>query len=292
MDRFPQRERQASSALATRVSAIVVVRAARVSGQSPLELCLRGALSEPWIDELVIVDRGCSPAVAKELRALQADRRDVKLVVCDGGWSVADAANLGAENASGRWLLFLDQHVVLRRGAVERMVAAGGGAPAPWVVGGRLSDPMGRERARARTAPLTTWSAFAMALNLNGARARRIGDDAARVSAVSNDFMLLARSDFEALGGFDGRFATHGADLDLCRRAAAGGGAVLLEHGAHGVQFGHGHRSGRKAQDLALFAAKSARTPAERLAAALAAPALSTMLWLIDLVVGRPPLRR
>lgn len=292
MDRFPQRERQASAALAARVSAIVVVRAAQVSGQSPLELCLRGALSEPWIDELVIVDLGCSPAVAKELRALQADRRDVKLVVCDARWSAGDAANAGAASASGRWLLFLDQHVVLRRGAVERMVAAGGGAPEPWIVGGRLSDPMGRERARARTAPLTTWSAFALALNLNGARVRRIGDEAAPVSAVSNDFMLLARSDFEDLGGFDGRFATHGADLDLCRRAAVAGGVVLLEHGAHGVQFGHGRSQDHKAQGLALFAAKSARTPMERLAAAIAAPALSSLLWLIDLVAGRPPLRR
>jgi hypothetical protein len=131
-----------------------------------------------------------------------------------------------------------------------------------------------------------------MALNLNGAHAKRSGDEAARVSAVSNDFMLLARSDFEALGGFDGRFAAHGADLDLCRRVAAEGGAVLFEHGAHGVQFGHGYRSGGKARDLALFAAKSARTPAERLAAAIAAPALSTIFWLIDLVVGRPPVRR
>ncbi len=292
MDRFPQRERQALSAVAARVSAIVVVRAASISGQSPLELCLRGALSEPWIDELIIVDRGCSPVVAKELRALQADRRDVTLVVCDGGCGAADAANAGAASASGRWLLFLNQQVVLRRGAVERLVAAGGGAPAPWVVGGRLSDPMGRERARARTAPLTTWSVFAMALNLNGAPAKRTGDDAAQVSAVSNDFMLVARSDFEALGGFDDRFVSYGADLDLCRRAAAAGGAVLLEHGAHGVQFGHGNHNGRKARDLALFAAKIARSPSERLAAAIAAPALSTIFWLIDLVVGRPPVRR
>lgn len=278
--------------MAPRVSAVVIVRATSVTGQSPLELCLRGALSEPWIDQLVVVDHGCSAAVAKELRALQADRRDVKLVTCDARLSVGDAANEGAANANGRWLLFLDQHVVLRRGAVERMAAAGGSARGPWIVGGRLSDPMGRERRVARTAPLTAWSAFAIALGLGGARARHVEGEAAAVSAVSYELMLVSRADFEALGGFDGRFSARGADLDLCRRAAEAGGAVLLEPTASGVQFTQRRERGRKAQDLALLAAKSARAPEERLAAALAAPALGVLFWLIDLVLGRPPARR
>ena len=80
MDKFPSRERSATVALEPRVSAIVVTRN---TGQS-LDLCLRSALAEPWIDDLVIVDHGNPRRKSpRDLRALQADRRDVKVVTRD-----------------------------------------------------------------------------------------------------------------------------------------------------------------------------------------------------------------
>ena len=89
---------------------------------------------------LVIVDAGNAPGVSSSLRALNMDRRDVKLVTAPLGASAGAAANLGAEQARGRWLLFLAPNVVLQRGAAERLAAAGGGAKAPWIVGGKLTS--------------------------------------------------------------------------------------------------------------------------------------------------------
>jgi hypothetical protein len=43
---------------------------------------------------------------------------------------------------------------------------------------------------------------------------------------------------------------------------------------------------------LARFAAKSAKTPAQRAFAAVAAPALVTLIALKNLIAGRPPQRR
>src|SRR5690606_28402326 len=110
VDKFPSRERAAAAALEPRVSAIVVVGRIRAGGLQggPFDLCVRSALAEPWIDDLVIVDHGASPEVASALRALQADRRDVHVVRADPKTSAAAAANLGARHALGRWLLFLD----------------------------------------------------------------------------------------------------------------------------------------------------------------------------------------
>ena len=76
--------------------------------------------------------------------------------------SSAAAANLGASKARGRWLLFLDPHVVLQRGAVARMAAAGGGARTPWIVGGRLTDTEGasvapRAAGRSTPGPRSRW---------------------------------------------------------------------------------------------------------------------------------------
>ncbi len=296
MDQFPSREREAAATLAPRVSAIVVARNVRTnaSGQSAFDLCLRSALAEPWIDDLVVVDHNCPAPIASALREMKADRRDVTLVVAAPEMSSAAAANLGAAQACGRWLLFLDPHVVLQRGAVERMAAAGGGAHTPWIVGGRLTDTEGRERCAARAGALNAWSAIAVALNWPGPRRkRRRADEPARVGAVSGAFMLVLRHDFQTLGGFDAGFVSDGADLDLCRRAVAAGGGVLFQPAAAGVQFEHAAPRGRRqAQGLALFAAKSANTSVERAFAVVARPALMVLLGLRDFVAGRPPLPR
>lgn len=298
MDKFPSRERATSQTLAPRVSAIVVVAGVRANQSQPLDLCLRSALAEPWIDDLVVVDHGLNdPEISGALRALQADRRDVKLLSAGANATAAAAANLGAQYALGRWLLFLDCDVVLQRGAVARMAAAGGGARTPWIVGGRLTDTEGRERRAARVGALNAWSAIAVAMDWSAPpRKRAKAEDAdapANVAAVSGAFMLIPRSDFQQLGGFDEGFPTEAADLDLCRRAADAGGSVLFQPEAAGVQFARTAANGRKrAQSLARFAAKSAKTPAQRMFAAVAGPALATLMALKDFIAGRPPVRR
>lgn len=299
MDKFPSRERATQAALAPRVSAVVVVRDVRpnTSNFAPLDLCLRSALAEPWIDDLVIVDHGNAPEVSGALRALQADRRDVKLVIASPQMSGAAAANLGADEALGRWLLFLAPDVVLQRGAAARLAAAGGAAKKPWIVGGRLTDAEGRERAGARAGALNAWSTIAVALDWARRPTPRrptILDDEpapARVGAVSAAFMLVPRADFEALGGFDEDYAAFAADLDLCRRAADAGGSVLFQPNAAGVQLS-ADRGGKRVEGLARFAVKSARTPFQRAFAAMATPTLSVLVTLKDFVAGRPPQRR
>ncbi|MGE0743061.1 MAG: glycosyltransferase family 2 protein [Hyphomonadaceae bacterium] len=296
MDKFPSRERSTSATLNWRVSAVVVVANVRptAAGRTSLDLCLRSAMAEPWIDDLVVVDHGNVPEISSILRGVQADRRDVRLITAPRGATSAAAANLGAEAARGRWLLFLDPDVVLQRGSVARMAAAGGGARTPWIVGGKLTDTQGRERAAARVGALNSFSALAVAMEWRGPKPKRKGAKApAKVAAVSSAFMLVPRGDFEALGRFDEGFATDAADLDLCRRAADAGGSVLFQPAASGVQFERGPRDGRRqAQGLALFAAKSAKTLPEKAFAAIARPALMALLGLKDFVCGRPPIRR
>jgi GT2 family glycosyltransferase len=102
--------------------------------------------------------------------------------------------------------------------------------------------------------------------------------------------MLIPRHGFKALNGFDEKFDTDYADLDLCHRAAAAGGSVLFQPEAAGVQFTRAQRGRRRpVQGLTLFAMKSARTPAERAFATIAGPALAVLIGLRDLIVGRHP---
>lgn len=285
MDKFPSRERQSALALATRVSAVVLVGgdASAPHGQSPLDLCLLSLLNEPWIDELIVVDRGSPQHVGAALRSLRADRRDVQVMEADLRESPAAAANLGAAQASGRWLLFVDPHVVLKRGAVERLTAAGGGVRGPWIVGGRLTDLSGRDRSETFDRPLSIWSAPFLTLRPSITPRR----DA--VSAVSASLMLVPRQDFEEIGGFDPKFAGDFADIDLCARLAARGGKVLFEPEAKAVRVKRrSTRGAKQAQGLARFAMKSARTPLQRGFAFVAPPVFATLLVLKDWIVGSP----
>lgn len=298
MDKFPSRERTTKVALEPRVSAIVVVRNLKqLPGQAPLELCLRSVLAEPMIDDVVIVDQKNGPSVSMALRALQADRRDVKVLAAPANATYGAAANLGAREARGRWLLFLEPDVVLQRGAVARMAAIGDETHKPCIVGGRLTDLEGRERRNARAGDLNAFSAIALAMDLapagRGAKKSASAKEPARVAAVSGAFMAIPRRDFQALNGFDEEYKTDCADLDLCRRAAAAGGAVLFQPAAAGVQFERAPESGRKrAQGLARFVARSAKTGPEKAFAAIAEPTLAMLLALKDLIAGRPPIRR
>lgn len=295
MDKFPSRERSAAATLEPRVTAIVVARsvATNATGQSTLDLCLRSALSEQWVDELVIVDQANALAVSSALRALQLDRRDVRVVTADERMSAAAAANLGAAQARGRWVLFLDSDVVLQRGAVQRMASAAAGVASPWIVGGRLTDLEGREKRAARGGALNAFSALAVALGVPGVRRAQRRKKAAkpaaatRVASVPGSFMLMQRDDFSGLGGFDEAYLSDAADLDLCKRATDAGGAVLFQPQASGVQFERHRKGRRQAQGLVRFATKNAKTPLEKTFALFAGPAIATLVGLRDVIGGQ-----
>jgi hypothetical protein len=130
--------------------------------------------------------------------------------------------------------------VVLKRGAVAKLIAAGRSAPSPWIVGGRLVDAKGLDHpdAEVQAAP-RGWAALAAAL---GFQRRRNGAD--DVAAVSGALMLIPRRDFDALGGFDPEGLGVRDDVDLCRRATAAGGVVIRADRAEAVQFARERREG------------------------------------------------
>lgn len=205
MDPKASRSKAAAARAAPRLSAIVVTRQAGAA----LEFCLSSLLSDQSVDELVIVDNGEQPEVASALRALSADRRDVRLVQGHGEASLAQALNLAVAEARGRWLLFVHPEVVVQPGAVDRLLKAGRLARAPAAVGGSVA---GRP---ARRAPRHS----------NGPHA---------VEALSGELVLVGRVDLARVEGF--RLDSNAPFVDLARRLAAAGGEVLVQPAAAGVQ--------------------------------------------------------
>jgi len=283
------RSRLAETAPPVRVSAIVV---SYFTGDS-FEFCLRSLFSEPWIDEIVLVDNGNPPAVSSSLRALQADRRDVALIQGHGNVGFARACNMGADLARGRFLLFVNPDAVIQRGAVEKMVEAGRKARSPWIVGGRLVDKKGREQRGGRREVLTPWRAMVGLLGLSAFEKivpafRNVHrehdpkpDQVVAMPVVSGALMLTPAADFKTLNGFDEGYFLHVEDIDICRRAGEAGGAVLFEPGAEALHFGSTSKASwakvesHKARGLVRYFKKFAYTPGERFFVALLAPVIS-----------------
>lgn len=193
-----------------RLSAVVVTRA---TGPI-LEFCLSGLLADSAVDEIVVVDNGERPEIASALRALRADRRDVRLVQGQGDVGLAQGLNLGTAHANGRWLLFVGPEVVVQPGAIDRLLKVGRDARTPAAIGGARIDHGTKD----------------------GRRAKRLkGDGAAQATAhLPGDLVLVGRADLDMMQGF--RLDAENAPFaDLGRRLAAAGGDVLLHPTALGL---------------------------------------------------------
>ena len=81
-------------------------------------------LADPQVDEFVIVDNGSPPEVAAKLQALGRKHPRVRLVHGHGNIGFARGANLGAQVAHGRNLVFLNPDALLKPGCIESLIDA------------------------------------------------------------------------------------------------------------------------------------------------------------------------
>ena len=175
------------------------------------------------------------PAIPHRLRARPAPgfrEPSVSLVKVSrsehGSFRPARLANAGAARATGDFLVFLGDDVeATETDWVEQLLALAS-IPGVGAVGPVLTHPDG----------LVDTAGFAIGLHDPAAPAMRgfpaDGDGyygslscAREVSAVGMDCMLIRRSLFEELGGFEEAYSRQFSDLDLCLRLAERGLSVI-----------------------------------------------------------------
>lgn len=258
--------------------------------------CLDALIGAPEIDEIVLVDNGNPPEVEAWLDAKGAAEPRLRVLRGSGNIGFGAACNLGAARAHGERLLFINPDVVLAPGAAARMAEALAAARAPGLIGGDLRDANGKPDRGSRRDRVTLWSAFVSFSGLSRFERfapafrdlHRHGDplppSAVEIANVSGALMMLSREGFAVLGGFDEGYFLHAEDIDLCWRATNAGGQVLFQPGAIGA---HARSTSaapsreverHKASGLARFFLKSARSPAERMAARLGGAVLKVVL--------------
>ncbi len=206
-------------------------------------------LNDPLTDEFIVIDNGSTPDEEAVLdRAAASDAR-MRLERGHGNVGFARGANMGAQMAHGRVLVFLNPDAFLQPDCLSGLNQGLEGTPSPRIVGARVLNVDGSEQRGARrgeVTPVTTLlSLTRLAQSVRALRGFEIHhqDDPEptgiiSVPTISGACFAMTHADFSAMGGFDVGYFLHVEDVDLCWRVRKSGGVVLFHPGASVVHVG------------------------------------------------------
>jgi GT2 family glycosyltransferase len=202
--------------------------------------CLDSLATAPGyeIGEIVLVDNG---SVEPETRALcrQLEQRpSVRIIEYPGAFNWAAINNVAAATCRSDMLLFLNNDIEASSKEWLRALVELGQRPEVGAVGARLVFPDGKLQHAGVVLGLGGIASHLFLGMPKGGRGYFSWDRVVRgYSAVTAACMLVRRSVFEELGGFDEKFAVGFNDVDFCIRLRRAGYRVLYTPHAELTHF-------------------------------------------------------
>jgi hypothetical protein len=206
---------------------IAVVVVAYQSAET-IEACLERLRAAAGVAAIRVVDNGSTDGTLEIVqRHALADPR-LRFIANPDNPGFATACNQGAGDSDGRWLAFVNPDCLPEPDALARLRAHARGCAREPLLGADLVDEAGvRDGAARRRDP-----DFAAMLRASSARRLDLAVDETQplqpVPAISGALMLMPRTLFARIGGFDQGYRLHAEDLDLCRRAREAGAFVAV----------------------------------------------------------------
>src|SRR4051794_24894679 len=158
--------------------------------------------------KIVVVDNASADGTVEMVRS---EFPETELIPSPTNLGFAAATNLGARRGDAPFLLALNPDTAVTEGALDAVLATIEGHPEIAVVGARLLRPDGsldHASKRSFPTPLSALGHFTGVGRRHGATGRLAAYrapavESGRVDAVNGAFMLMRRSAFEQVGGFD-----------------------------------------------------------------------------------------
>lgn len=196
-----------------------------------LDRAIRSALPE---GEVVLVDNASGDGTPARVRERWPQ---VRLVEARENRGFGAGMNEAARHARGDVFLLLNPDAELPRGAGQRMMEAMQRLPGAEIIGFRQVDAQGKLQLVMGPPPTLVWELgrriVQRRLDAGDKRVATLLDRAFPVARevpwVSGSALLIKRSAFERVGGFDERFFLYFEDIDLCLRVASSGGRVFYD---------------------------------------------------------------
>lgn len=215
--------------------------------------------------EIIVVDNASNDGSADAIASHPAQPALIRLADNVG---FGRGNNLGARHATGNYLLLLNPDTVVTDRAIDRLVGFARKNPTALVWGGRTIFADGRLNPASCWQRITPWN---LAMRASGLAAllpnsplfnpEAYGgwprDSIREVDIVSGCFLLLPRSTWHTLGGFDPVFFMYGEEADLCLRARRIGARPMVTPEATIIHYGGASETTRVGKMIKLLAAKS-----------------------------------
>ena len=200
-----------------------------------VQRCVRHIVDDSVASKIVVDDASGDDTVER----LEGEA-GVKVVALARSQGLAHAFNRGAESGRAPYLLFLNNDILPARGAIDRLTAALCATPQAGSAAGRLVDPSSDEtqssyQPRAIPGP---WSIVARLTGVERAwptnpltghhLSRPLSDEHRTLTRrqPAGACLLVRRSDFERIGGWDERYWIWYEDVDFSRRLNGVGPAI------------------------------------------------------------------
>jgi N-acetylglucosaminyl-diphospho-decaprenol L-rhamnosyltransferase len=204
--------------------------------------------------KVIVVDNDSGDGTVE---MVEAGFPDVEVIGSPTNLGFAAATNLGARRGAAPYLLVLNPDTAVTPGALDSVLEVLERHPEVGIAGPRLVRPDGSFDHAARRSfptPLSALGHFtgvgrrATSGPLAAYRAPEV--DSGRVDAVNGAFMLIRRSAFERLGGFDEGYWMYMEDLDLSYSLARAGLISWYEPAATVMHVKAGTTAGERAPRL------------------------------------------
>ena len=190
---------------------------------SRLDECLKSIDSQDVNGiEVIVVDNHSNDGKGKDFCNAHPQ---VKFIFQDTNAGFAQACNRGAKEAKGEWVLFLNPDTILPANILSPLLDRVKQEPSWKLIGIKQLNDHGKN-----THPygvfLKWWNVLpsirSLQQLLNPSKSKqRWGKDAVSYPDwISGSFVLIRKTNFEELGGWDERFWMYYEDMDLSKRAA------------------------------------------------------------------------
>ena len=196
---------------------------------STLEECLLRLRAAHGVAEIRVIDNASQDGTLDLIQRHAAQDPRVRFIGNPDNPGFAVGCNQGATESTAPWLAFVNPDLMGEADTLSRLRAHALALEGEALLGVDLVDEAGvhDEAARRRDPDFA-------AMLASPARASKLGVPVENgsalqtVDAVSGALMLLPRTLFERLKGFDEGYRLHAEDLDLCRRVRIAGAAVAI----------------------------------------------------------------
>jgi GT2 family glycosyltransferase len=202
--------------------------------------------------EIVLADNGSTDG---SIERIEEEYPDLRIAKIERNLGFAGGNNFAAGLCESEYLLLLNSDAILKKGALQDMLALAKENPRIGLVGARLENQDGSFQASYSHFP-TLWREFLILSKLGrvfiNAEYPSCGPQEGqpvRVDGyVEGACILVRRSAYQQTGGLDTRFFMYAEDVDFCFRLAQAGWEIWYHPDAQVTHLGGGSSMNRKPQ--------------------------------------------